>query len=287
VGRGLPNRSIQITPPGGDIRLLAPTARHASARVLLALAAIAALALAGCGGGGSGAEGATSASTQAQQASSSAPSESEGAQEKGASPSAKAEKAQHEAPGAPGGSPSAEGSGKHGKQIQLPEGSPEPTATPAEEAQATVADITLQSPDIGADSALPTTFTCDGSNTWPALRWQGVPAGTQELVLFAMNVAPVQGELFFDWSLAGLDPSLGELESAKLPKGAVAGQNSFGKTGYELCPPQGSAETYVFTLYALPQRLAAQKGFDPAELRRQVQGISKNAGILAATYGRG
>jgi phosphatidylethanolamine-binding protein (PEBP) family uncharacterized protein len=102
-----------------------------------------------------------------------------------------------------------------------------------------------------------------------------------------MNVAPVQGELFFDWALAGIDPGLGELESAKLPKGAVQGQNSFGKPGYELCPPQGSTETYVFTLYALPQRLAAQKGFDPAALRRQVQRISKNAGILAATYGRG
>lgn len=102
-----------------------------------------------------------------------------------------------------------------------------------------------------------------------------------------MNVAPVQGRLFFDWALAGIDPALGEIESGKLPKGALQGQNSFGKPGYELCPPQGSAETYVFTLYALPQRLAAQKGFDPAALRRQVQATSRKAGLLAATYARG
>ena len=102
-----------------------------------------------------------------------------------------------------------------------------------------------------------------------------------------MNVAPVQGNLFFDWALAGLDPGHSGLESAKLPKDAVQGQNSFGKPGYELCPPAGGAETYVFTLYALPERLSAQKGFYPAALRRQVQGISRKAGILAATYGRG
>jgi phosphatidylethanolamine-binding protein (PEBP) family uncharacterized protein len=284
VGRRLPNRSIPITPPGGDIRLLAPTARHASARVLLALAAIAALGLSGCGGGDSGSGETSSTAAGAQQQNGSAPSKAEASQEGSAAKQAK--KPQQPA-GAPAGSPSSEGEGKHGKPIQLPKGSPEPTATPAEEAQATVADIALQSPDIGADSALPATFTCDGSNTWPALQWQGVPAGTQELVLFAMNVAPVGGELFFDWALAGIDPALSELESAKLPKGAVAGQNSFGKSGYEICPSQGSAETYVFALYALPQRLAAQKGFDPTALRRQVQAISKNAGILAASYGRG
>jgi phosphatidylethanolamine-binding protein (PEBP) family uncharacterized protein len=264
-----------------------PTARHASARALLALAAIAALALAGCGGGGSGGGEATSSTAQAQQGSSaSAPSKAEAKQ--GGSGAAKAAKPQQGAgAGAPAGSTSAGGEGKHGKRVQLPKGEPEPTATPAEEAQATVADIALQSPDIGQDSALPATFSCDGADTWPALQWQGVPAGTQELVLFAMNVAPVGGKIFFDWALAGIDPTLGALESGKLPKGVLQGQNSFGKTGYELCPAQGSAETYVFALYALPQRLAASKGFDPAALRRQVQGISRNVGILAATYGRG
>jgi phosphatidylethanolamine-binding protein (PEBP) family uncharacterized protein len=285
VGRGLPDRSIRKTPPGGDIGLLAPSARHASARALLALAAIAALALSGCGGGGSDSEATTSSAAKAQVQQD--PSASAKAKAHPGDSVAKQAAKPQQGSGASAGSPSTQGQGKHGKPIQLPEGSPEPTATPAEEAQATVADITLQSPDIGADSALAATFTCDGANTWPALRWQGVPAGTQELVLFAMNVAPVGGKLFFDWALAGIDPSLGELESAKLPKGAVAGQNSFGKSGYEICPPQGSAETYVFTLYALPQRLGAQKGFDPAALRSQVQVISRKAGILAATYARG
>lgn len=283
MGRSLPNRSIPVTPPGGDIRLLAPTARHASARALLALAAIAALALTGCGGGGSGSEEASGTAAGAQQ-DSSAPSKAQAKKREGSASEKAAEPQQGS--GASAASPSAKGQGKQGKTVQLPKGAPEPTATPTEEAQATVADIALQSPDIGAGSALPATFTCDGKDTWPNLQWQGIPSGTQELVLFAMNVAPVQGELFFDWALAGIDPSLSGLESGQLPKGAVQGQNSFGKADYELCPKEG-AETHVFVLYALPQHLAEPKGFDPAELRRQVQAISKNAGILAATYGRG
>ena len=120
---------------------------------------------------------------------------------------------------------------------------------------------------------------------WPPLQWQGVPEGTKELVLFAMNVAPVQGKLFFDWALAGIDPALSGIEAGKLPKGAVQGQNSFGKAAYEICPPPGQAETYVFALYALPNALLPAKGFDPAALRHQVQAISSNAGLLAVSYG--
>jgi len=102
-----------------------------------------------------------------------------------------------------------------------------------------------------------------------------------------MNVAPVQGKLFFDWALAGIDPTLKEIESGKLPPGAVQGQNSFGKAAYEICPAQGEAETYVFALYALPSALSPQRGFDPAELRRQVQALSRDAGLLTASVGRG
>lgn len=144
----------------------------------------------------------------------------------------------------------------------------------------------MQSPDVAQGGALSAKFTCDGEGGWPTLRWQGVPAGTSELAILAMNVQPVEGKLFFDWALAGIDPSLEELTSGKLPKGAVQGKNSYGKADYEICPPPGQAETYVFALYALPKALSPAQGFDPAELRSQAQAISRNAGLLAFSYGR-
>jgi phosphatidylethanolamine-binding protein (PEBP) family uncharacterized protein len=172
----------------------------------------------------------------------------------------------------------------------MPSGKEAPKITAKQRREATVADMTLESPSsprgAGGTSVLSTRSTCDGSNSSPALHWQGVPAGTQELALFAMNLKPVEGKLFFDWAVAGLSPDLEELEAGSLPAGAVVGRNSFGKVGYEICPP-GASETYLFALFALPRKLSPARGFDPLALRKAVAGISHNAGLLGFSYARG
>jgi phosphatidylethanolamine-binding protein (PEBP) family uncharacterized protein len=184
----------------------------------------------------------------------------------------------------PGATPTG-GGGKHGPHIAPPKGQREPEPTPAEKAEATVADMTLQSPAIPAGT-IPATYTCEGANSWPALQWSGVPAGTKELILYVMNAQPLGGRLFFDWAVAGLDPGLQSLEAGKLPKGAVVGTNSFGERGYSICPPTGSGETYIFALFALPKALSPQKGFDPRPLREEILDVSRNVGLLTAAYAR-
>ena len=266
-------------------------ARSASARsILLALAAVAAISLAGCGGGGSddGAGSATGSEAQGAAATTTT-SSAKGQGGDSSASAAPSGSAQSESTTSPGDTPSP-GKGKHGKPIQLPEGEPEPQATPAQEAKATVADVVLTSPSLGAGESvatLPATYTCDGKGTWPALQWQGIPTDTQELILFAMNAAPVEGKLFFDWAVAGLPGDLSGLEEGKLPKGAVQGQNSVGKTGYEICPAQGQTETYVFALYAIPTRLSPAKGFDPHGLREEALAAVGHAGLLAVSAARG
>jgi phosphatidylethanolamine-binding protein (PEBP) family uncharacterized protein len=257
-----------------------------SARVLLALV-VAALVLSGCGGSSNGS---SSASTAA---------DTTGAGDSGnanapsaAGADASSEVGGHAAPNAASRSASefqggtGEG-GKQGSRIAQPKGAPEPGITPQQRREATVASMTLASPSSQPSSAgpqaLPATYTCDGKGTSPALSWQGVPGGTAELVLFAMNVQPVEGKLFFDWAVAGLSPDLEEIEAGKLPKGAVVGRNGFGKTGYEICP-EGGGETYVFTVFALPRKLSPAPGFDPSVLRREVLGASGNVGLLALSY---
>jgi hypothetical protein len=154
-------------------------------------------------------------------------------------------------------------------------------------ANATVADITLESPAIvssgGEPGSLSPTYTCDGKDSWPALHWSGVPAGTAELALYLMNVQPVEGRLFVDWAVSGLEPGLGGIEAGKLPSGAVVGTNGFGKRGYSICP-QGRGEIYMFALYALPRHLALSPGFDAREARAQILAVSGNAGLLPALY---
>jgi phosphatidylethanolamine-binding protein (PEBP) family uncharacterized protein len=179
---------------------------------------------------------------------------------------------------------------KHGARIAQPTGPAEQAPTSQQIAGATVADMTLQSPAIVAAAASPgrlgAPYTCDGEGKWPQLRWSGVPAGTAELILYAMNVQPVEEQLFVDWAVAGLDPGLTGIEEGKLPKGAIAGTNGFGKRGYEICPA-GAGEIYMFAIYALPQALSPPQGFDARELRHQILDVSGNVGLLPAVYERG
>ena len=135
--------------------------------------------------------------------------------------------------------------------------------------------------------ALPGTYTCDGEDTWPSLAWSGVPPGTAELALTLVNTQPVGEHLFFDWTVAGLDPTVTSISSGSLPHGAMMGRNSFGHEDYSVCPPEGSGETYFFTLYALPEKLGMKSGFDPLALREAALDASHNAGLLPVSYSRG
>lgn len=259
-----------------------------SARVLLALTVVA-LALAGCGGGSSNtsSSGTSSSGTTDSDSSSSG---TAGSSDASGGSSADAPPAKNVTGGdsAAGGEHPASGA-KQGPSVPLPKGEPEPGITPEQRREATVASMTLESPSSRASSggppALPAQYTCDGKNTSPALRWQGIPEGTAELALLAMNVQPVDGELFFDWAVAGLSPELEEIDAGKLPQGAIVGRNSFGKTGYEICP-EGGGETYMFMLLALPKRLLPAQGFDPLAFRNAALEISGNAGLLALSYVR-
>lgn len=260
-------------------RLLARSARTASAGAVPALAVLA-LALAGCGGGSSSEEGSTAASTPgagAAGATDEAPARAERGKGDGAAAT------QDERPAAQ--------HGRHGPPVPMPSGKREPKITPAQRRRAAVANIVLESPSsprpaAHGTSALSAEYTCDGAGSSPALRWRGVPAGTEELALFAMNVKPVRGRLFFDWAVAGLGPDLEGIEAGSLPAGAVVGRNSFGRVGYEVCPA-GAGETYVFALFALPKKLSPERGFDPLALRKEVAGVSRSAGLLGLSYARG
>lgn len=266
----------------GAIRFLASPAKSASAGFIPALA-LAALLLCGCGGGSSGSQSAgsgTGTSVAAQQGhSSSASKEAKASNTVGTDP--KAASATHGDTAAPGQ--------KQGPRIAQPKGPREQAPTPTEIANATVADMSLQSPAIlpseGGAGRLASTYTCDGRDIWPELRWSGVPAGSAELILYAMNLAPVEGKLFVDWAVAGLDPGSDGVEAGQLPKGAVVGTNSSGKRGYEICPSGG--EIYIFALYALPRSLSPARGFDARELRKQILDVSGDVGLLSATYARG
>ena len=280
----------------GAERFLAPAAKCTSAGLCLALVPAVLALLSGCGGGSSTAQGTTSSTSSSSSSAAgkdSATATSPGAPGEKSSKASKADKAsadgQATAPKSASAPGAQQGTEKHGPRIAAPKGPREQAPTPAEVSELTVADMHLTSPSLpagtGGPAPLTATYTCDGEGKWPALSWGGVPPGTAELILYAMNVAPVEGKLFVDWAVAGLEPGLTGIEAGKLPKGAVVGTNSFGKRGYEICP-EGS-EIYIFAVYALPRALSPAPGFDARELRRAVLDVSGNVGLLSLTYSRG
>jgi phosphatidylethanolamine-binding protein (PEBP) family uncharacterized protein len=165
---------------------------------------------------------------------------------------------------------------------------PAPKLTAAQRAHVSIADIALSSPAVkragAGTSTLARQYTCHGANTSLPLRWRGIPAGTKELALFVISVRPVNGKLFFDWSIAGLGPSLTGLTAGQLPPGAIPGQNGTGHTTYSICPATNQLENYVIALYALPQKLSPKPGFDPATLREQAITLAHHTGLLLAAY---
>lgn len=269
-------------------RVLRPKLGRASAGIVLALASMAALAVCGCGDSSSDSQTASAPASQGEQAEAGGAARAPAPQ--AGSPGSK--------PPAPSPNPvpgSGQGAsprqGKQGSTVTVPSGEQERGITPQQRAKATVLSMEVDSPSLqpastGGVAMLPATYTCDGKDTWPELTWRGVPAGTAELALYVMNLRPVGGELFYDWTVAGLDPSLTGIPSGRLPKGAVEGRNSSGKVGYSVCPAKGSSETFLFALYALPEPLSVRRGFDPNAVRREIAQQAGNSGVMAAGYRR-
>jgi phosphatidylethanolamine-binding protein (PEBP) family uncharacterized protein len=194
------------------------------------------------------------------------------------------------APGSPQAGAHTTGAGRKKAHLVLPApGShPAPKLSSSEQAALPVSDISLSSPAIirignSARYTIAREYTCHGSDRSLPLHWSAVPANTKELALFAISTRPVAGKLYYDWALAGIDPKLTGLQAGEQPPGSIPGQNSAGHTGYTLCPPAGQ-ETYVFSLYAIPDSLHPQPGFDPATFRAQARETVRHTGLLVGTY---
>jgi phosphatidylethanolamine-binding protein (PEBP) family uncharacterized protein len=134
---------------------------------------------------------------------------------------------------------------------------------------------------------LPRRYTCDGEDVSLPVEWSGVPAGTAEIVLSIESASLVNGtHLFFNWAVAGLNPTSHGVLAGTLPSGAVVGRNGFGKIGYSICPPMGKSETFFVRVSALTKAIAAQPGFDPETLLKEGEKTAKVIGLGGTSYTR-
>ncbi len=143
--------------------------------------------------------------------------------------------------------------------------------------------FTLSSPAFASGGSIPSTYTCDGTDSSLPLSWSGVPAGTKELVLVMRDPDAPEGGVVH-WAVAGIDPSTNGFAAGGVSGMVLPGRNSFGTLGYRgPCPPQGGTpHHYVLTLSALGSPSGLSSGFSPDQLQTSALGIA----TLVGTYGR-
>jgi Raf kinase inhibitor-like YbhB/YbcL family protein len=161
-------------------------------------------------------------------------------------------------------------------------------ATPGQPAQegGTAVNFTLSSTAFADGEAIPVKYTCDGENTSPPLRWDGLPQ-TQSFALI-VDDPDAPGGSFTHWVLYDIPGSQRDLPEGSPTVGTPA-MNDFAKAGYGgPCPLRGNGpHRYFFTLYALDiPSLKIPAGQLRQEIERAMQGHMLGQARLMGRYER-
>ena len=152
----------------------------------------------------------------------------------------------------------------------------------------------LTSTAFNHETAIPSHFTCDGSNVSPPLAWKEAPAATKSFALVVTDPdAPdpkAPKTTWVHWVVYDLPAEATGLREAipgkGLPPGTLEGSNDWGRTGYGgPCPPIGR-HRYVHTLYALDTVLADLDRPTRARLLAAMEGHVLATAELIGTYQR-
>lgn len=147
----------------------------------------------------------------------------------------------------------------------------------------------LTSPAFEDGGTLPAKYTCDGKlgGVNPPLGWSRRPRDLKSQAL-VLTDPDAPGGNFVHWVVWGMMAKTTGLEEDIPPIGLPVAQNSAGTTKYAPpCPPKGDApHRYVFTIYALKERIATKSGAPASEAIGDIKKAALARGTLTGRYGR-
>ncbi len=147
----------------------------------------------------------------------------------------------------------------------------------------------LSSPEIGADSLLPTDYTCDGTSATLPLKWTGVPENTVSLVVIMHHVAS-PADVHCYWIIYNIPASITCLPRNMTGIGILGTNSVNDKTMYTPPCSQGPGiKSYTYTIYALSQNPDIQ--VPPEKVTRDVmlnaiQEITISSAKMTVYYSR-
>ena len=140
----------------------------------------------------------------------------------------------------------------------------------------------LTSPDFSDNGNLPAKFTADGQEINPALDIEGIPQGTQSLVLIMDDPDALRGT-FTHWVVYDI-PVADKIAEDSVP--GKQGLNSIGEFGYVSPMPPSGTHRYIFKIFALDKKLGLPEGAKRPAVEQAIQGHILGQAELTGLYKR-
>jgi len=143
-----------------------------------------------------------------------------------------------------------------------------------------MSNFTLESEAFENGGVIPRKYGYKNGNQSPPLKISGVPENTSSLALIMddPDAMGAVGKVWVHWVLWNIDPSTIELKENSIPPDCLEGETDFGEIGYGGPAPPDKEHTYIFKLYALDQKLDADK----SSTKKQIEKAMNNH-IIAET----
>jgi len=143
-----------------------------------------------------------------------------------------------------------------------------------------MSNFTLESEAFDNGGVIPRKYGYKNGNQSPPLKISGVPENTSSLALIMDDPDAIGavGKVWVHWVLWNIDPCTIELKENSIPSDCLEGETDFGEIGYGGPAPPDKEHTYIFKLYALDQKLNADK----SSTKKQIEKAMNNH-IIAET----
>ena len=141
--------------------------------------------------------------------------------------------------------------------------------------------LIISSPEFLDEGLIPIKFTCKGQGFNPALVIDGIPEGTQSMVLIMEDPDAAKGR-FTHWVVFDIQPANSISEKSDQGVSGVNGRWAMGYT--PPCPPS-SIHRYYFHVFALDRALALRPGSDRAAVEDAMGPHILASGTLMGRFG--
>ena len=140
--------------------------------------------------------------------------------------------------------------------------------------------FTLESEAFDNGGVIPRKYGYKNGNQSPPLKISGIPENTLSLALIMDDPDAMDAvvKVWVHWVLWNIDPINIEFKENSIRSDCLEGETDFGEIGYGGPAPPDKEHTYIFKLYALDQKLNADKD----STKKQIEEAMKNH-IIAET----